>query len=343
MGVTLSPIIPRRIVTLRYLRGRVIAMDAYGELYQFLALIRLPGGEPLRDREGRITSHLVGLAFRVTKLMTDFGIRFIFVFDGPPHPLKLKELNKRRKAREKAYKEWREALARGDYEKAFSKAVVALSLNREMVNDAKRLLELMGIPCVQAPHDAEAQAAHIVLRGEAWAVGSKDYDSLLYGAPRLVRYITITGSEYLPSKGIVRPLKPEIIELSDVLQRLKLTRRQLIDVAILVGTDYNDGVKGIGPKTALKLIKIYGCLEKLPRHIREKLPDNYEEVREIFLNPPITREYELKFKEPDISGIAEFLEERGFSKARIKTILDRLSRITPYPSERKLEDWIWRK
>ncbi len=340
MGTILTPIIPRRIVSLDHLRGKMLAVDAYVELYQFLALIRLPDGEPLRAPNGRITSHLVGLAFRLTRLMVEYGMRFVFVFDGPPHPLKLRELERRRAQRSKALREWREALARGDYETAFSKAVAALSLTKEMVEDAKRMLDLMGVPWIQAPHDAEAQAAYIVSRGDSWAVGSKDYDSLLYGAPRLVRYVTLTGTEYLPSKGIVRPLKPEIIELNEVLSRLRITRQQLVDLAILVGTDFNEGIKGIGPKRALKLIKTYGSLERLPRNIREQLPENYDKIREIFLNPPVTDKYSIEPRRPDLGGLAEFLRERGFSEKRIRTILDRLSRITVTAREESLERWL---
>lgn len=338
MGTPISPIIPKRQVSLEHLRGRILAVDAYNEFYQFLSLIRLPNGEPLRGPGGEITSHLVGLAFRITRLMLEYNMRFVFVFDGPPHPLKKAALEKRRKLREKAKKEWRKALLEGNYEKAFSKAVVAFSLDTKMVEDAKRLLSLMGIPCIQAPSDAEAQAAFLTLKGDVWATSSKDFDALLYGTPRLVRYVTISGTEFLPSKGVVKPLKPEVMELGEILSHLGITRRQLIDVAILVGTDFNEGIKGVGPKTALKLIKSYGSIDRLPRTYREQLGD-YEEVRNLFLNPPITENYEIRFEEPDVEGVEEFLLGKGFSRRRVKTIIDRLERISTAKFQ-SLDKWL---
>lgn len=341
MGVILTPIIPRRVIKLRDLRFRKLAVDALGELYQFLSLIRLPTGEPLRAPDGSITSHLVGLAFRVTRLMEEYEMDFIFVFDGPPHPLKLKELEKRRKLREKAFKEWKEALAKGDYEKAFSKAVVALKLDRKSIEDAKKLLTLMGVPWVQAKHDAEAEAAHLVRKKLAWAVVSKDYDSLLYGAPRLVRFLTISGTEFLPSKGIIKPLQPELIELQQVLSQLKITHEQLVDIAILVGTDFNEGVKGIGPKKALQLIRKYGSIENLPIHIKRELEDDYKNVRNLFLSPPVNEELVVHKGSFNEHALMEFLsKEKGFSEKRVRILINRLKKIYGKRGrQRSLEKW----
>jgi len=184
LGVLLTPVVKRKIVRLRDLSGRSLAVDANNVLYQFLALIRKPDGSPLTDSQGRVTSHLIGLLFRTTRLITDFGMRLVFVFDGKPPLLKSAELNKRRRVRDQALTQWQNARRAGDYAKAFSKAVVSSRLDRPMVEDAKRLLDLMGIPCVQAPSDAEAQASHMSSKGEVWGVNSQDYDSLLYGTPR---------------------------------------------------------------------------------------------------------------------------------------------------------------
>lgn len=338
MGTNLTPIIPRTKIGLKGIKGKVFAVDALNVIYQFLSLIRLPDGEFFRDSKGNITSHLIGISSRFTRLMLDYGCRFIFVFDGPPHPLKKAELEKRRKIREKAEREWKEALKRGDLEAAFSKAVVAVSVNEQIINDAKRLLDLMGVPVIDAPHDAEAQAAYMVNRGDAWALNTLDWDALLYGSKRMVRYITLTGSEWLPSKKMARRLEPELIELSQVLGYLNITREQLIDVAILVGTDYNEGVRGIGPKKALRLIKTYGSLERLPVHIREKLPENWKDIREIFLHPPVKEDYSLSFKQPDLDGLYHFLvNERDFSPKRVRSIVERLSKIKPSYSQFTLE------
>jgi len=214
LGVNLTPIIVKKIITLEQIRGKTLAVDVNNYLYQFLALIRTPEGIPLKDSKGNITSHLVGLMFRSTRLIHDYGIKLIFVFDGRPPPLKGSEIQKRRELREKAMLEWKKALNKGDYSAAFSKAVMTSRLTKSMINDSKRLLNLLGIPHVQAIGEAEAQAACMAIRGDVWASSSKDYDTLLFGSPLLVRYLTISGKEFLPSKGTFRSLKPELINLN---------------------------------------------------------------------------------------------------------------------------------
>jgi len=204
LGVNLTPIIVKEVVDLDAFRGHTIAIDAFNVLYQFLALIRTREGRPLSDSEGRVTSHLVGLAFRTTRLIADHGVKLVFVFDGSPPRLKRREVEKRRAVKRKAEEEYREAVDAGDYAKAFSKAVQTSRLTGDMIWDTKRLLDLLGVPWVQAPGEGEAQAAHMARKGDVWGSSSRDYDSLLFGTPRLVRYLTIQGQEWLPSKGRAR-------------------------------------------------------------------------------------------------------------------------------------------
>jgi len=201
LGVNLTPIIIKKVTNLDAFRGQTMAIDAYIVLYQFLALIRTRSGANLTSREGRVTSHLVGLAFRTTRLITDYSIKPVFVFDGKPPQLKEKELETRRTQKRKAETEYREALKKGDLTQAWSKAVQTSRLTREMVDDSKHLLDLLGIPWVQAPSEGEAQAAYMVQKEDVWAANSRDYDSLLFGAPRLVRYLTIQGQKWLPNNG----------------------------------------------------------------------------------------------------------------------------------------------
>ncbi|HKM76548.1 MAG TPA: flap endonuclease-1 [Candidatus Bathyarchaeia archaeon] len=338
MGFNLTPLIVKRRLTLEELRGRTLAVDANNLLYQFLALIRSKDGSPFSDSQGRITSHIVGLIMRTTRLMADYGIRPIFVFDGKPSELKSATLAERRRSREKAREEWKEAVGRGDYGTAWSKAVRMNSLTQDMQSDAKKVLDLLGIPRVQAIQEGEAQAAYMAASGDVWAVNSRDYDSVLFGSPRLVRYVTISGQEYLPSKEISRPLIPELIEL-ELLATLQLTREQLVDLAILVGTDFNQGIRGVGPKTALKLLRANGKLESLPEDYREDLPVNIAELRNAFINPPVTANYDLEFKKLDENGLMRFLcEERGFGRGRILLVIDRMKQF--YASESsKLSSW----
>src|SRR5262245_37316853 len=189
-------------------------------------------------------------------------------------------------------------------------------LTREMIGEARDLLRMMGIPTVQAPSEAEAQAAHMAASGAVWAAGSKDYDSLLFGAPRLVRFITLSGKEFLPSKGTFRPIEPELIEANHWLKTLNITRAQLIDLGILVGTDFNEGIKGIGPKKALKLVQEHGAIEHMPDPIRTALGE-VDEIRQIYLQPSVTDAFDVQFGEPDFGAVVNFLcAEREFSKDR---------------------------
>ncbi len=325
MGFNLSPIVVKRELSLEELRGRSLAVDANNLLYQFLALIRMRDGRPFTDSKGNITSHLVGLLLRTTRLMADYDIRPVFVFDGKPPALKMRTLEARRRYRERARKEWEEAVHRGDYSTAWSKAVTMNSLTQSMQDDARRVLSLLGVPFVQAPEEGEAQAAHMASKGDIWAANSRDYDSVLFGAPRLVRYVTISGQEFLPSKGTSRPLIPELIELQQLLTSLGISRQQLIDLAILVGTDFNQGIEGVGPKTALKLVKAHGSLEGLPEQYRKKLPDNFEGLRATFLTPRVTEDYKVGFSGLDEVGLRKFLsEERGFSADRVNLAVKRM-------------------
>lgn len=326
MGVQLTPIIAKQTLTLDQLRGRTLAVDGQAELYQFLALIRLRDGTPLRDSKGRITSHLSGLFYRTTRLISDHDVRLVFVFDGVPPPRKRAEIDRRRQIRERYETEHAEALRAGDLERAYSKATMTSRLTRDMVNDARDLLRLMGIPTVQAPSEAEAQAAHMAAADHVWAAASKDYDSLLFGAPRIVRFLTISGREFLPSRGESRPIVPELLDLEQQLAKWQITREQLIDLAMLVGTDFNPGVKGIGPKKALKLVQQFGRLENMPAEIGGEIT-NPEEIRQIYLQPDVTDAYEIGAREPDLAGIEAFLVgEHEFSKERVSAALQRAFR-----------------
>jgi flap endonuclease-1 len=317
-----------------------LGVDANNTLYQFLALIRMRDGSPFTDSQGHVTSHLVGLLLRTTRLIADYDIRPVFVFDGEPPKLKMQTLQERRGHRDRARREWEDAVRRRDYSTAWSKAVRMNTLTQPMQTDAKEVLTLLGIPWLQAPQEAEAQAAHMAVHGDVWAANSRDYDAVLFGSPRLVRYLTISGQEFLPSKGIGRPLIPELIELQALLQRLEISVEQLIDLAIMVGTDFNKGIKGVGPKTALKLIKTHQKLENLPEPFRDQLPENTDELREIFLKPKVASNYEIRFTGLKEQHLKRFLcDERGFSTDRVDLAIRRMREF--YQRERStLTPWL---
>ena len=341
MGVNFTPIIVKETLSLQDLKGRSLAVDANNYLYQFLSLVRTRDGTPLRDSRHNITSHLAGLLFRSTRLIHDFNIDLVFVFDGKPPALKGEEIKKRREQREKAVQEWQKALEARDYARAFSKAVMTSRLTQNMVEDAKQLLTLLGIPYVQAPSEAEAQAAYIAMQGDVWAANSKDYDSLLFGAPRLLRFLTIHGQEYLPSKGVARPLKPELIELARLLAHLEITRNQLVDLAILIGTDFNIGIKGVGPKTALKLVKKHGTIENLPDELLSRIPPQYEEVRQLYLHPRTTAQYTLSYSPLQEDELFRFLcDQRDFAPKRVETGVERMRKVYRRKKQTGLEKWL---
>ncbi len=342
MGVNLRDIVPKTVIRLEDLSGKSVAIDAYNALYQFLAIIRQPDGTPLKDSSGRITSHLSGLLYRSTNLI-ELGIKPIYVFDGVPPALKEVEIKRRMKAKEEALIKYELALKEGRVEEARMYAQVTSSLKDYMAEDSKRLLDLMGIPWIQAPSEGEAQAAHVVKRGDADYCASQDYDSLLFGAPRLVRNVTISGRRKLPGKNIYIEVEPEVIELEHVLKECEITHEQLIDVGILVGTDFNpEGIKGLGPKTALKVIKEHGSLEKALPHIKNaEFPVEPRKIREIFLHPKVTDNYRIEWREPDVEGIVNFIcRERDFSEDRVRKALEKMQKgISKLKGKTTLERW----
>jgi len=342
MGVKLGTLAPKEEISLRDLRGRTLAVDASSIIHQFLSLVRYPTGVPLMDEEGHITSSLAGLFYRCTKLIYRHGIELIFVFDGKSPPAKFswmteEERKKRRDRFERALRDWRQALERGDMRTAFSKAVTTGMIDSDIIADAKRLLHLLGISTVQAPGEAEAQATHITKRGRAWAVNSRDFDCLLFGAPRMARYVSIAGVY----RGIGMPSRPEVFELKQVLQSLGLTHSQLLDLAILTGTDYNRGLKGIGPRTALKLVRSYGSLEEMPPEIKLRLPEDLDRIRSNFKRPLINRDFVLISGDFDPEGVVDFLcGERGFRERSVRSALERMARARAHMGRQmSLDHW----
>jgi flap endonuclease-1 len=342
LGVNLRVLMPKTKVDFQSLSGKSVAIDAYNTLYQFLAIIRQPDGTPLKDRSGRITSHLSGLLYRTANLV-EMGIKVAYVFDGVPPALKEVEIKRRAKVKAEALVKYERALQEGKVEKARSYAQMTSRLKDYMAEDSKRLLTELGVPWIQAPSEGEAQAAYLTRKGATDYCGSQDYDSLLFGATALVRNVTISGRRKIPRKKVYVEVVPEIMKLDHVLKELELTRQQLIDVAILVGTDFNpDGVKGVGPKTALKLIKKHGSVEEAVKELEDaEFPVEPKRIREIFLNPKVTDDYKLDWGEPDVDGVVDFLcGERDFSVDRVRKALGKMTEgIKEAKSKTTLESW----
>jgi len=332
MGVALRDILTdfKRPVSSDELRG-VAAVDAFNALYQFLSIIRQPDGTPLMDDEGRVTSHLSGIFFRTANFLRQ-GIRPVFVFDGVPPDMKASTIQERRSVREESKEKWDKAKREGDLTGAFRYAMSSSVVDKEIISSARRLLTLMGLPVVDAPSEGEAQAAYMAQKGDVDYVVSQDYDTLLFGTPSLVRNLTISGKRRMHGRSIT--VQPERVMLPDVLSHLGITREQLIDIAILTGTDFNPGIRGIGAKTGLKKVRS-GEFDQI---IKDKLPDfDPEPVRNFFVNPPVSDTYELQTAPADRDGIFTFLcDEYGFSPDRVNPVLDNISK---KEKQKTLESW----
>ena len=302
--------------------GRIIAFDGYNVLYQFLATIRDNHGFSLTDREGRTTSHLIGLLSRNSQLLS-LGIKPIFVLDGKPHKLKKETIEHRSELKQKAEKDYRAALKHGDLAKAKSLSQRISRLDKNMIDDAKTLLKLMGIPVVEGLGEGEAQAAQLVIEQTAHGVGSQDYDALLFGTPTLIRNLNLSGKRNLPG-GNVKTIYPEELHLAEVCKTLNLEREQLIDMGILLGTDFNpEGFPGVGPKTALKFMQKHGNFYTAQqKEAKITNLETYEQIKQIFLMPEVQHNVQIKFGLYDVEGILDFLvSERGFTADRYMNLL----------------------
>ncbi|NLX48762.1 MAG: flap endonuclease-1 [Methanospirillum sp.] len=307
------------------------AIDAHNALYQFLSIIRQPDGTPLVDADGRITSHLSGLFFRTAKLL-EMGVRPVFVYDGDPPALKAATIEARRTLREDAARQYAIAVESGDEAEAYRQARSATRIDDAVIASSQRLLDYLGVPWLVAPSEGEAQAAWMAAEGSVSYAVSQDYDSLLFGAPDLARNITISGRRRLRGRTIA--VEPERIRLAEVLEGLGVTREELVEVGILVGTDFNPGIRGVGPKTALKLVRE----GRFATVLDERIPGfDPRPIREFFLDPPVTNEFMLDWRPPDPEGLREMLcHEYSFSVERVNGALERLG---VSAGQRTLDQW----
>ena len=327
MGVKFKDIVSPEEISLKDLEGRTIAIDAYNTIYQFLSGIRQRDGSPLMDQNGNVTSHLSGILYRTASIV-DKGIKPVYVFDGESHEHKAKTLEQRKAIKEEAMEKWREAKAAGNIEEARKFAIRTSRMSPYILESSKQLLDYMGIPYVQALGEGEAQGAYMVEQGDARAVASQDYDCLLFGAPRIVRNLTLSGGMS----------NLEYLELEKVLEELELSREQLIDVALMVGTDFNEGIHGIGAKTGLKLIRNNSLEDVLVQKGITDVEVEPDELREIFLKHEVNTDYEIKFKSAKKDKLIEFMcEEHGFSESRVLNVTDKLKKLSS--TQKSLEDW----
>lgn len=330
MGVDLGDLVESEEIDFADLNDKEIAVDAMNTLYQFLSIIRQRDGTPLKDSSGEITSHLSGLFYRNINLLEN-NIRPVFIFDGEMPDLKEKESSKRRKKRKEAREEWKKLKEEGKVDEAYSKATQSSKLTGDMIEESQKLLDAMGIPYIQAPSEGEAQAAFMTTEeapGDIYAVGSQDWDCLLFGADRMVKNLT-TRKTRKTSSGGRKEISTERIELEDVLDQLEISHEKLVWMGLLMGTDFNPGgIKGIGPKTALKLVKEYDKLENLMEDEKVDWDSDKDPYRivEFFIEPPVV-EKDYSFEEPDKERIKEILvDSHDFSEDRVDSGLEKLEK-----------------
>ncbi len=319
MGVAISSLISKKEISLQDLKGKKLAIDSSNVIYQFLASIRQMDGTPLMDSNGNITSHLLGLSTRIPKLMEE-NIKLVFVFDGKPPTMKFQESQLREVRKQKAEEKLKK-VDKEDIESQSKYKRQTIRLTKEIVQESKEFIQALGLPVIQAPSEAEAQAAFMAEKKDVYAIVSQDTDSLLFNSPKVIRNLTVSPKRKI--KGMYVKVYPEMIELKDVLQKLKINQDQLLALSILVGTDYNPGgIKGIGPKTALKLVQQHKSFDKIFANVEAEF--NWKKVYATFKNMPLIKNYQLKWKEPDLDKLQDILQKHDFSEQRIDKLMERL-------------------
>ncbi len=325
MGVDISNIMLKHQTSIKENSGTKVAVDAYNIIYQFLSSIRGENGEPLKDSNGNITSHLSGIFYRTATLLEN-NIKPVYSFDGKPFYLKFETLKERKVIKEKNIEELNIAIKNNDVNRIKSLSSRINYITDDIVNEAKKLLDYMGIPWVQAPSEGEAQASYMSKTGIVDSTVSQDYDCLLFGAKRVLRNFTMYGRRRISGTGKFINIVPEIIELNENLDYNGISQDQLIDIGILVGTDFNPGIRGIGAKTALSLIKKYNNIYEVLK-AKNKNIENLDEIKNFFKNPPVENIDKLEFKPLEREKIIDYLcNEHGFSENRINSIIDSIEK-----------------
>jgi flap endonuclease-1 len=347
MGVKINELVNevKRTITFESLFKKSIAIDSFNTIYQFLAIIRQRDGTPLKDYQGNVTSHLSGLFYRSINFL-EHNIKPIYVFDGTPSELKMDTILERKKVKVEAKEKMIKAQDDEDFQQAKKFAQFTSTLDSGMIEESKKLIEFMGMPIVQANSEGEAQSAFLVEQGDAWACASQDYDTLLFGGERLIRNFAVSRSRKVRDTTVT--LDIEYVSLKKFLDNLGITREQLIEMGILIGTDFFQGIKGIGQKTALDLIRKYNTIENILKN-RVKIGGNEitlnldlaTQIKDIFLNPDVKKDYKIpKPKKIDFENLEELLiEQHNFSRQRVENALERLRKLDSSKVQVSLDDF----
>jgi flap endonuclease-1 len=324
MGCNLRDLATPEHIELSELAGQKIGIDAFLVAFQFLTTIRQRGdtgdGGPLRDSKGRVVAHLMGFLERTTTFL-EKGITPVWIFDGKHPELKADVVAERRAKKEVAQLKWKEALEEGDYVEAQKWGQRSVGFTPQMVEESMEMLELLGVPVIRAAAEGEAQGAVMTNRGELDGIATQDWDALLYGSPIMIRNLMSAGS-----KRMGKVIRAEKIVLADLLAEHELSKEQLVDLAIMIGTDFHPGIRGIGPKTGLKLIKEHMTIEAICAAKDKEIPERLDEIRQIFLNHPTNDDFDLQLKPINMDNLRAWLENRDMGNARIERNFKRLDK-----------------
>lgn len=323
MGVKLADIIVKDDISFEELKDKRVAIDFSNVVYQFLSNIRQADGSPLTDKNGKVTSHLVGLFSRTSNLI-EKGIKISYVFDGKPPLLKIKEREEREFRKRVAEKKLQKAIKSESAEDVLKYSKQTVRLTPEIISESKELISALGLPVIQAPSEAEAQAAFMCEQGDVFASASQDYDSLLFGSPRSLQNLTLSQKRRLPNGSFVF-IKPQLVDLKKNLEHLNINQDQLLAIGILIGTDFNPGgVKGIGPKTALKLVQQHKNFDDIFKEVKADF--NWKEIYAVFKSMPIMKNYQLKWNPVDEDKIKKLLiDKHDFSEERVNNTLKKIT------------------
>ncbi len=275
------------------MRGHRVAVDANNQLWTFVTA--MARGGPPTGPEGRSISHLLGIVHR-SILYAELDLEPVWVFDGEPPELKAETIQARRERIEEARKA-------GD-------RVQGTRLEGWQIEEAKAVLSALGVAWVDAPGEADAQLAAWAGQGHVDAAITQDYDCALFGSPSTFRNVTRSGRR-----------SPEHLDLEAALDREDLSREQLVDAAILIGTDYNDGIHGVGPVTALRLVREHGDLWGALDARGCTMP-RAEGVRSLFLDHPVDEGVPPRGSAPDGEKVMDLLAPRGVGEGRVERVVN---------------------
>ncbi|WP_254537963.1 flap endonuclease-1 [Halomarina litorea] len=301
-----------------------VAVDAHNWLYRYLTTTVRFTSSHKYTHDGEEVANLIGVVQGLPKFF-EHDLSPVFVFDGGVTELKDAEVSDRQAQRERYEEQLEEAREGGDAAEIATLESRTQRLTPTILETTRELLSLLDVPVIEAPAEGEAQASYMARKGAVDYVGSEDYDTLLLGAPLTLRQLTSKGD-------------PELMDFEATLDEHDLTWEQLVDVGILCGTDFNEGVSGIGPKTAVKLVREHGDLWGV-LEARDVYVENADRIRELFLHPATTDDYDFDPDlDPDVDAARTYVcEEWGVPEGEVDRGFERIEESV---TQTGLDDWL---